>query len=240
MRVRGLCLTITLTMAHLFPASSAVSQAVSRPHDLSRQLLSGRDAAAAGMILVAVFMSDEGLRAQAQAYRGEETNSIAQVGNAFGDPRFVLPALSATYLAGQLTGNRDIRRVALRAAGAAIVASGVTTALKYTIGRSRPAQSDDSDLFRPFSGRNGFPSGHTTLAFAVATAIADETQDRWSDVALYGAATWTAFARVSDDRHWTSDVLVGALIGHLSARWLSRRQRWLTVRAGGVAASFEF
>lgn len=240
MRVRGLRLIMSLTMAQLLTAISAVSQAVSRPHDLSQQLLSGRNAAAAGIILLAVFMGDEGLRAQAQAYRGEETHSIARVGNAFGDPRLVLPALSAAYLAGQLTGNRDIRRVAVRAGGAAIVASGVTTALKYATGRSRPSQSDDSDLFRPFSGRNAFPSGHTTLAFAVATAIADETQDPWSDIALYGAATLTAFARVSKDRHWTSDVLVGALIGHLSARWLSRRQGWLTVAPGAVAASFEF
>lgn len=217
MRVRGFLLISSLTTAQLLPPSCAVGQAAPRPTDLSRTFLSGRNAAA-GFILAAAFMVDEGLRGEAQEYRGEETNALARVGNAFGGPRYVLPALSAAYLAGQLTGNRPLRRVALRAGEAAIVASGITTALKYTVGRRRPGAGDDGDLFRPFSRWNSFPSGHTTLAFAVATAIADETQDHWSDIALYGAATLTAFARVNNDRHWTSDVLVGALVGHLSAR----------------------
>jgi hypothetical protein len=59
-------------------------------------------------------------------------------------------------------------------------------------------------------------------------------------VALYGAATLTAMARVNDDRHWTSDVLIGGLIGHLSARWLSRRIGPLSVMPGGLQATVEF
>lgn len=240
MRVRGFLLISSLTMAHLLVPSSASGQAAPRPHDLSHPLLSGTNAAAAGFILAAAFMSDEGLRGEAHERRRDEGHAVARIGNGFGEPRFVLPALGAAYLAGQITGNRDLRRVTLRAGEAAIVASGITTALKYTIGRRRPGAGDDGDLFRPFSGWNSFPSGHTTLAFAVATAIADETPDHWSDIALYGAATLTAFARVNNDRHWTSDVLVGALVGHLSARWLSRRPGWLTVRPGAIGTSFEF
>ncbi len=30
-------------------------------------------------------------------------------------------------------------------------------------------------------------------------------------------------ARVNDDRHWTSDVLTGGLLGHLSGKWVSRK-----------------
>lgn len=145
----------------------------------------------------------------------------------------------AGYLVGKLTGDETLSRAALHAGRAAIVAGGITTALKLSFGRSRPSQSEDADVFRPFGGWNSFPSGHTMLAFAVATAIAEETPDNWSGVALYGLATATAFARVNDDRHWTSDVLAGALVGHLSARWLSRRHG---VRAGpgGLGITFEF
>jgi membrane-associated phospholipid phosphatase len=78
------------------------------------------------------------------------------------------------------------------------------------------------------------------VAFALATAIADETRDPWSDAALYGAATLTGLARLNDDRHWTSDVFVGALVGHLSARWLSRRPGGLSIQPTGVAMSIEF
>ena len=74
----------------------------------------------------------------------------------------------------------------------------------------------------------------------MATTLADETPDPWSDAALYGLATLTAFARVNNDRHWTSDVIVGALIGHLTARWLAGRFGWLTLRPGAVSATLTF
>jgi hypothetical protein len=47
-------------------------------------------------------------------------------------------------------------------------------------------------------------------------------------------------ARVNDDRHWTSDVLVGGLLGHLSAKWVSRQMGPVRVGPGGVTARFEF
>src|SRR5215210_7861426 len=119
------------------------------------------------------------------------------------------------------------------------MASGVSIVLKYTVGRTRPTHGD-SDDFQPFGGGTSFPSGHTTLAFAVATAIADESQNGWVDAAVYGAATLTAYARVNDDRHWASDVLAGALVGHLTARWLSRGQASLRLAPQSVGLSFGF
>jgi hypothetical protein len=53
-------------------------------------------------------------------------------------------------------------------------------------------------------------------------------------------ATATALARLNDDRHWTSDVLAGALVGHLSARWLARRSGSLRVSPGSVGIALEF
>jgi hypothetical protein len=78
------------------------------------------------------------------------------------------------------------------------------------------------------------------VAFAIATAVAEETPDDWSDVGLYAAATLTAMARVNDDRHWTSDVLVGGLLGHFSAKWVSRRLGPVRVSPAGVTGSIEF
>jgi membrane-associated phospholipid phosphatase len=78
------------------------------------------------------------------------------------------------------------------------------------------------------------------VAFAIATSIAEETDDSWSDVALYSAATLTAMARVNDDRHWASDVLFGALIGHLSAKWVSKQMGPVRVMPGAVTVNLEF
>ncbi len=185
-------------------------------------------------------MGDRGLRIEAQEHRGTTSNSLARLGNSFGEWRYIVPALSAGYLAGQLAGSNDLKRVVLHAGAAAALAGGVTSVLKYSIGRSRPSVAGDPDQFRPFTSWNSFPSGHTAVAFAIATALADETGDRWTDVGLYGAATLDRLARVNDDRHWTSDVLIGGLLGHLSAKWVSRRMGPVRVGPGGVMARFEF
>jgi membrane-associated phospholipid phosphatase len=121
-----------------------------------------------------------------------------------------------------------------------IVASGVTAALKLAVGRRRPSGDGDAGIFRPFSGWSSFPSGHTALSFALATALAAERRDGWSDAALYGAAGATAFARLNDDRHWLTDVLAGALVGHLTARLLLHRHSRVSLGPTGPAVSIAF
>jgi membrane-associated phospholipid phosphatase len=252
MGIRAVLLT-SIAIAQLLPSSSARAQdgelpvdvadpapALRVPHPLRRPLVSTEQAAAVGLILLVTFTGDEPFRDAAQEHRNGVTNAIGGVGNVFGESRYVLPVLGAGYLMGEVAGSRVLRRVAMQAGRAVIIAGGVTTVLKYTLGRTRPSGDGESDQFSPFSGSTSFPSGHTAVAFAVATALADETKDPWTDIALYGAATATAFARVNGDRHWTSDVLAGALVGHLSARWLTRRQGPLTVGPRSVGLSLEF
>jgi membrane-associated phospholipid phosphatase len=210
------------------------------PADHSSPLISRQTAAVAGLLFGAALMGDRSFREEAQEHRGNTTNSMAKLGNTLGEWRIVVPALSAGYLAGELAGSRDLKRVMLHAGAAAALATGISSSLKYTIGRSRPPVAGDPDQFRPFSGSNSFPSGHTAVAFAIATSIADETDDSWSDVALYGAATLTAMSRINDDRHWTSDVLIGGLIGHLSARWVSKQMGPVRVMPGAVTVNLEF
>jgi membrane-associated phospholipid phosphatase len=50
----------------------------------------------------------------------------------------------------------------------------------------------------------------------------------------------TALARVNDDRHWASDVLVGGLIGHLSGRWVSQQMGPVRITPGAVTVNLEF
>lgn len=221
-------------------AQTEMVPSVAAPANHSSPLLSWKTASIAGLLFAGSLMGDRGFREEAQEHRGSATNSVAKLANTLGEWRYVVPTLSAGYLAGELAGSRDLKRVFLHAGAAAALATGVTSGLKYTIGRSRPPVTGDPDRFRPFSGSNSFPSGHTAVAFAIATSIADETGDSWSDVALYGAATLTAMARVNDDRHWTSDVLIGGLIGHLSGRWVSKQMGPVRVMPGAVTVNLEF
>lgn len=69
------------------------------------------------------------------------------------------------------------------------------------------------------STANSFPSGHTATAFVGATILHKEyglTRSPWYSVGAYAAATTTGVMRSLNNRHWISDIMVGAGIGILS------------------------
>jgi membrane-associated phospholipid phosphatase len=101
---------------------------------------------------------------------------------------------------------------------------------KLLFGRPRPEESLDADGYSPFSGQAAMPSGHSAVAFALATSLSDEIHRPWATVALYGMATATAWSRVNDNRHWLSDVTAGALVGITSAKLASGRWRVFGLR----------
>lgn len=68
------------------------------------------------------------------------------------------------------------------------------------------------------SSRNSFPSGHTATAFMTATMLHKEYGHRspWYSIGGYTLATVTGVTRQLNNRHWMSDVMVGAGIGILA------------------------
>ena len=84
---------------------------------------------------------------------------------------------------------------------------------------------------RPDTGqRTSFPSGHTAQAFAAATFMAKEYGHRnvWYSIGAYTMATAVGTMRVLNNRHWLSDVLVGAGIGIFSTNiaYLTHQYKW--------------
>lgn len=65
------------------------------------------------------------------------------------------------------------------------------------------------------STRNSFPSGHTATVFMTATMLHKEYGHRspWYSIGAYTVATVTGVTRQLNNRHWMSDVMVGAGIG---------------------------
>ena len=109
-------------------------------------------------------------------------------------------------------------------------AGATATAGKVLLGRPRPDQSLDADGYVPFSGQASMPSGHTTMAFALATSLSDDIHNRWASVGLYGLAASVGWSRVNDQRHWLSDV-------HYPAPW-SASPRPRSHRDGGGSSVF--
>jgi membrane-associated phospholipid phosphatase len=99
--------------------------------------------------------------------------------------------------------------------------------VKFIVGRERPfvhalPDADKSHTGNPSDNNLSFYSGHATFAFALAVGggtIASMRRYRLAPI-IWGAgvtlAVATAYLRVAADRHYASDVTVGALLGSAS------------------------
>jgi membrane-associated phospholipid phosphatase len=118
-----------------------------------------------------------------------------------------------------MANDRRSQEVFLDGLSASLIASGIIVpVLKYSVGRERPSDSGNPYRFRPFTNHNSFPSGHTAQAFAVATVIVAHYPAWWVQVLAYGSAGVVGYCRIEQNAHFTSDVLVGGLIGYSVAR----------------------
>ena len=93
---------------------------------------------------------------------------------------------------------------------AGLMAAAVNS-LKYSFRVMRPDGST----------RNSFPSGHTATAFMTATMFHKEYGHRspWYSIGGYTLATLTGVTRQLNNRHWMSDIMVGAGIGILATEF---------------------
>jgi len=87
-----------------------------------------------------------------------------------------------------------------------LISSGITNRIKRLTKKTRPNGSN-----------HAFPSGHTTIAFTNATVLYNEFKETAPILAYsgYAFATATGSFRMLNNKHWVSDVLVGAGIGIL-------------------------
>lgn len=169
-------------------------------------------------------------------------NVLVRAGDAFGNIVYVYPVLAAGTLAGLALGSKRLQGVSWRALQSTVLAGAAAVALKGALGRRRPdVDPNRAFSFHPFAFKSSsLPSGHVSVAFALATSLAIETRDKWSDALFFGAATLTGFSRINDDRHWLSDVVFGAGVGIISARVIQRWHRGFVVTPGGVGLSLTF
>lgn len=169
--------------------------------------------------------------------RSEVLGASARRARTFGSPGSIV-LTSALYAGGRLLNQRPVADAGLHATEAVLLSGAVTTLLKGLTGRARPnvpnsdpgeqaSDADDFQLGRGFGGSyTSFPSGHTTVAFAAASALTRELSGTHPRVAwfvgplLYGGATAVGLSRMYENKHWASDVIAGAAVGTLIGRSL--------------------
>lgn len=185
-------------------------------------------AAIAGATGILYATADKPIREMIQRNRNEFLSSASEVVYPLGN-RFPPVLISGMYLAGVITKNRKLEHSSLNIAKSLAISTLFYTASKSVIRRQRPTRTDDPHLFAaPFSGDGytSFPSGHANTAFSVATAFAHEYKGhKWVPWVAYSLATLTALGRMYQDRHWSSDVLIGSAMGHFITKTIYRLER---------------
>lgn len=178
----------------------------------------------------ALMLLDESVQRFAQAHRSQTSDDMAAVFRRVGQPEVYLTMTIGMVGAGALAHDLPV----LRAGGRLFASLGLagTSAVigKKVLGRGRPSTDTDAFHFTPFSSNDALPSGHTTMAFALATSLADDLHNTWAGIGLYAIATGTAWSRINDNKHWLSDTELGAIIGITSAKLVDGRWRLFGLR----------
>ncbi len=169
-----------------------------------------------------LIAADEGLRDDMQGLRGTDGDAVVSVVDAFGENEVGLVIAGGLYLPGLIFDEPEIRRAGRYLAQTLLYSAAIGSVLKGTLGRSRPFVNNGShDFHGPWQSDNArlsMPSGHTIVAFSIASSLSASFDRPWLTPILYGAATATALGRMYLDQHWSSDVFFAAVlssaIGH--------------------------
>ena len=175
------------------------------------------------------------------------------------------------YGYGKLAKKERVADLGLHGTEALVVGALVADVLKIGFGRARPFVTGSDSTPNPgnwqfMRGRKSgdfqsFPSGHTVAGFAAAAAVTNEASRWWPGSqwyvgpVMFGGAALIGASRMYNNRHWASDVMLGAAIGTFAGNKVvrynhktnpnNRLDRWLlsgNVRptANGLEVSFSF
>ena len=141
-----------------------------------------------------------------------------------------------------------VKTTTLLATQAYITGGAMESVLKFLSGRQRPEYYSLSSpvpsprFHDPFSTgkdingktlNSSFPSGHTTVAFAAATVFAVEYKNVPAiPIIAYTSATLIGLSRITENKHWATDVLAGAVLGYFTGRQVvNNYHRYATLKS---------
>lgn len=172
----------------------------SSPGTFSRIFLFSAEIIASGML----YKGDD------TKYKNRRTMDLPVMRNNFEDFLQYAPgaAMIGLKLAGVEGRSSWTRMLVTDALGVGLTVGSVKL-IKDGVDRPRPDGSD----------HRSFPSGHSAMAFLGATLLHREyglTRSPWYSIGGYSTALVTSVARELHNKHWLSDVMVGAGIGILA------------------------
>ncbi len=163
--------------------------------------------------------------------RIDTSNTISQFGSTYA----TLAGGGTLYVVGRLTHNDHLAETGRLGTEAVIDATLVAEALKLATNRERPDEGNGTGGFWPHGTRSfsdSFPSGHAIGSWALARVIAAEYPNRMTQFGVYAFATAISVSRVTSEKHFPSDALVGSVFGYLIGGYVVRYHATESVDSG--------
>lgn len=152
-----------------------------------------------------------------------------------GDEKYTLGLFGAFYLTGKVFNQPRAVETSVIGFQTLMHTGFVIQVMKHIFGRTRPSVFDGEDYWHGpkgstlryeenFASYDSFPSGHTIIAWGMATVIAEQYKDiKAIPYISYTIATLAGLSRITEDAHWASDVLMGAFLGNQIGKFIARK-----------------
>jgi len=145
------------------------------------------------------------------------SNSLGKfgdIGDIAGNALTLAGINTALFVIGSSSNDEKLIQTAKALLEANILTAFSTSVLKLTVGRERPDGSGTRFT-------SSFPSGHTSGSFALAST-AHSMYGHKIGIPLYVFAGFVGLSRISDNKHFLSDVLFGAALGTAIGRGVAK------------------
>lgn len=174
---------------------------------------------------LAAHQSDNGTLEEFQ--EDARFRALVKPGNLLGSFAVQAGGAFGAYMVGRWSGHPRLAEIGLDVMRAQIVTQTFVQATKFSVNRQRP----DGTSF-------SFPSGHVATTFATAGVL--HRHLGWKvGLPVYGLGAYVGAARMAHNRHYMSDVIVGAAAGLASAyslRISHGAHQWRVSPSAGMGA----
>ena len=193
-------------------------------------------------LTLALSFADEPIQQSALRLKNRNTsiNDISKGLSDFGGMYEVF-TVAGIGAYGLISSNNKLVNTTLLASQAYITSGTVMMVLKLLTGRNRPSYYPAGVEAEPrFLGpvhkkinyshgsneNSSFPSGHSTVAFSVATVFASAYKNNpWVSIVSYTTASLIGASRITENKHWITDVVVGAGLGFVTGKLVVNNYR---------------
>lgn len=171
---------------------------------------------------------DDGIRKEMSKNHDNTKDKITDFGNAYGNLITPVVVGGGFYSYGLFFKDGYTLETGRMIFEAVLFSGIITNITKVISGRSRPYTERGPYFFNMFTlseGSLSFPSGHTTVAFAMSSVLSNRIHNIYATIGLYSLSTLTALSRIYYDKHWASDVVLGSAIGYFVGDCISSEKK---------------